>query len=224
MKKFMKLVKSYFLFPWYVYKTYQALKPFDWRSSKQELFGKKRERILDLPRYFPIFYCWTLRSRLDEHLAVFDENLYLSEAMTFSAAEKFPLQLLQLLGKENDLISRNHNDYATTKANKKLGQLFDYYGSNKNSHHFYTPYYADLLAQTCRNENVCVLEIGLGSNNTDTPSNMEKAGKPGASLRAFRDFCPEAQIFGADIDRRILFEEERIRTTWVDQLDPDTLR
>ena len=42
-------------------------------------------------------------------------------------------------------------------------------------------------------------------------------GRPGASLRAFRDFLPRAQICGADIDRRILFSEERIETYFVDQ-------
>jgi SAM-dependent methyltransferase len=46
---------------------------------------------------------------------------------------------------------------------------------------------------------------------------MGASGKPGDSLRAFRDFCPNAQIFGADIDRRVLFEEDRIRTYYVDQ-------
>lgn len=48
-------------------------------------------------------------------------------------------------------------------------------------------------------------------------------GRPGASARAFRDFLPEAEIDGADIDRRILFSEERIQTHWVDQLSEQSL-
>src|SRR5262249_6338050 len=32
------------------------------------------------------------------------------------------------------------------------------------------------------------------------------------------------QIYGADIDRDILFEEERIRTFWTDQRDPEAIR
>jgi hypothetical protein len=48
---------------------------------------------------------------------------------------------------------------------------------------------------------------------------MGASGRPGSSLRAFRDFLPNAQIFGADVDRRILFEEERILTHFVDQND-----
>ena len=31
-----------------------------------------------------------------------------------------------------------------------------------------------------------------------------------ASVRAFRDFLKKAQIYGADIDKKILFKEDRI--------------
>jgi hypothetical protein len=69
-----------------------------------------------------------------------------------------------------------------------------------------------------------ILEIGMGTNNVDIPSNMGKNGKPGASLRAFRDWAPNSSIIGADIDRCILFSEERISTFFVDQTVPDTLQ
>ena len=48
---------------------------------------------------------------------------------------------------------------------------------------------------------------------------MGAQGQPGASLRAFREILPNATIFGADIDRRVLFQEPRIRTYFVDQTD-----
>lgn len=67
-----------------------------------------------------------------------------------------------------------------------------------------------------------LLEIGLGTNHLDVVSNMGRQGQPGASLRAFRDFLPGANLIGADIDRRILFEEERIATFYVNQTDADT--
>ena len=51
---------------------------------------------------------------------------------------------------------------------------------------------------------------------------MGASGKPGTSLQAFRDFCPQAMINGTDIDERILFEEQRIKTFFVDQTDPST--
>ena len=42
-------------------------------------------------------------------------------------------------------------------------------------------------------------------------------GKPGASARAFRDFFYNSIIFGVDIDRKILFKEDRIKTFYLDQ-------
>jgi hypothetical protein len=53
---------------------------------------------------------------------------------------------------------------------------------------------------------------------------MGAGGKPGASLRVWRDYFPNATIYGADIDRDILFQDERIRTFYVDQLDPAAIR
>ena len=53
---------------------------------------------------------------------------------------------------------------------------------------------------------------------------MGKLGKPGASVKAFRDFFPEAKIFGADIDKEILFKDKRINTYYVDQTDLKSLK
>jgi len=63
-----------------------------------------------------------------------------------------------------------------------------------------------------------MLEIGIGTNNPDVVSNMGEAGTPGASLRAWQMFLTQARIHGADIDRDILFDDDRIRCHWVDQL------
>jgi hypothetical protein len=104
----------------------------------------------------------------------------------------------------------------------ELGELFKRYGSDKSTLHDYHKVYGSILAAK-RGEVLNILEIGLGSNNLDVPSNMGVWGKPGASLRAFRDWAPNAEIFGADVDRRILFEEPRIITFWVDQTDKDSL-
>jgi 23S rRNA U2552 (ribose-2'-O)-methylase RlmE/FtsJ len=76
---------------------------------------------------------------------------------------------------------------------------------------------------TKKQEPLQILEIGLGTNNIDVMSNMGRFGKPGASLRAFRDFLPNAYIYGADIDKRILFQEERINTLFIDQTNIEIL-
>lgn len=114
-------------------------------------------------------------------------------------------------------------DVSEDKNTKDLGDFFSYYGSDKSDLHNYHFVYGAILRDK-REDFLRILEIGIGTNNIDIPCNMGKNGKPGASLRAFRDWAPNSSIFGADIDRCILFSEERISTFFVDQTVPDTLK
>lgn len=98
-----------------------------------------------------------------------------------------------------------------------LGALFDQYGSDKASDHNYHLFYAGAFEN--RSTVRRVLEIGVGTQNPSIVSTTGRAGRPGASLRAFREFFPSAQIFGADVDRGVLFVEDRISTCYVDQTD-----
>lgn len=104
------------------------------------------------------------------------------------------------------------------EAASKLKERLDFYGSDKANDHNYHHLYGVLLGDAESIENV--FEIGLGTNNTDIAANMGANGRPGASLRAFRDFCPKANLYGADIDKRVLFTEDRIETFYLDQTDP----
>jgi hypothetical protein len=104
----------------------------------------------------------------------------------------------------------------------KLKELFDRYGSDKANVHDYHLVYGAIL--TSIDSIQSLLEIGLGTNNESLISNMGAAGRPGASLRAFRDFLPGPQVYGADVDRNILFTEERITTFFIDQTDPTSFR
>jgi hypothetical protein len=104
----------------------------------------------------------------------------------------------------------------TSRSARTLGSLFEQYGSDKSTRHNYHWVYGDLLDGR-RDAPLRLLEVGMGTNHADVASHMGAAGRPGASLRAFRDFLPNAQIVGADIDRRILFEEDRITSFYVDQ-------
>jgi hypothetical protein len=47
--------------------------------------------------------------------------------------------------------------------------------------------------------------------------------KPGGSLRTFQKYL-DANVYGADFDKKILFQEKRIKTFFVNQLDQLTLR
>jgi hypothetical protein len=101
---------------------------------------------------------------------------------------------------------------------KTLRQLIDIYGSDKNINE-YTPIYQSIFSPL-RDKDINLLEIGIGTLIADAPSSMVGYGgtqyKPGASLRAFRDFFNHGNIYGADIQSDCMFEEERIKTFLVD--------
>jgi hypothetical protein len=110
---------------------------------------------------------------------------------------------------------------AAAAAAAELEALFVTRRSDKSTVHDYHHLYGALLRR--RAEVTKVLEIGIGTNNEDVVSNMSRDGTPGASLRAFRDFLPNARIFGADLDARVLFQEDRIATFAVDQTNQSSL-
>ncbi len=145
-----------------------------------------------------------------------------------SANQVFPFLngLLEVAGTHRISQIEKVEDLCTDSMSKevaeKLKLLFNKYGSDKSTHHDYHLLYGYILSDTQRV--TAILEIGLGTNNTDVVSNMSALGKPGASLRAFRDALPTAHIFGADVDKRILFTEERIKTFYVDQTDSASLK
>ena len=115
-----------------------------------------------------------------------------------------------------------------------LNRLCDLYGSDKGSEspsntvywwtpHTYTKIYA-LLFSARKHENLVIFECGIGTNHLDMESNMGVNGKPGASLRVWKDYFPNSNIYGVDIDKRVLFSEDRIVTDYMDQTDPESIK
>jgi len=111
----------------------------------------------------------------------------------------------------------------------ELCELMGFFGSDKghenietSPHNYTTLYYR--LFQNIRTNKLRIFELGLGTNNTDVLSNMGVNGKPGASMRGWRSFFPNADVYGADIDKRILFEEDRIKTYFCDQTNPTIIK
>ena len=113
----------------------------------------------------------------------------------------------------------------TSQDITKIGEIFIANRSDKaGPKHRYDLVYQSVFDDLKTNQSINILEIGLGTNNEDTVSHVGRNGRPGASLYAYREFFPKANIFGADIDKRILFESERIKTAYVDQLKPETFK
>lgn len=97
-----------------------------------------------------------------------------------------------------------------------LGALFEHYGSDKTRSGYDTIY--NTLLKNQRKRITSVLEVGIGTLNPDAPSSMVGYAaphyQPGGSLRAWRDYFPNAHIVGIDTQPDTQFTENRI-TTWL---------
>jgi len=174
------------------------------------LFLSTRFNILNFPIYNSSS-AWRYKDQ--EHLTISAIN------NIFPTLSKLAYSLNKKEIKTENIKSLCNNDSYLKSANA-IKDIFDSQGSDKSTIHNYHFIYGYILNNNHNIKNI--FEIGLGTNNTDIVSSMGSQGKPGASLRAFREFCPNAHIYGADIDKRILFQEERIKTFYVDQTDLST--
>jgi hypothetical protein len=117
------------------------------------------------------------------------------------------------------MLLQNVNAAAPTRVCRVMTK----HGSDKGRAHNYTTVYSALF-QARWHQPLRLLELGMGSNNPDVPSNMGIFGVPGASHRGWRELFPNASVYGADVDRRILFQEDRIKTFYCDQSDHSSIR
>lgn len=96
-----------------------------------------------------------------------------------------------------------------------LHELVDIYGTDKNLN-YYTDIY-ERAFQPIQNEALTILEVGIGTlsnGESNMQFNMERAPqyRPGASLRVWRDWFWNSQVYGIDIQPDTQFIDHRIRT------------
>jgi hypothetical protein len=93
-----------------------------------------------------------------------------------------------------------------------LNELMTKYGTDKNIWGYH-PYYAEALEHR-RHQVKKVLEIGI-CGHRDIPNNVV-----GASLFVWKDYFPNATIYGVDNDARFIFNDQaRIHTALCDAYD-----
>jgi hypothetical protein len=108
-------------------------------------------------------------------------------------------------------------------VNLSVRELLEREGSDKGK--MYGGLY-DVLLQPHRETIRCVVEIGIGTLIPDAPATMfgwaAEHYRPGGSLRAWRDFFPNAEIHGIDVAPDTQFEGEwRIHTHICDSQDAE---
>ena len=97
-------------------------------------------------------------------------------------------------------------------------------GSDKCAVHQYADWY-DWLFSDLRQVPMSVLEIGIGW----ARPNFGFLGTKrdwvfGTSQRGWRDYFSNSQVYAADVHNEVLFEDERIKSFWVDILNKNTLK
>jgi hypothetical protein len=105
----------------------------------------------------------------------------------------------------------------------ELCELFEKYKADKVDTicHDYSEDYFKLL-NPYKEKYTNILEIGIG-NIPLMDGHVGGGYIPGASIRAWRDFFPNATVYAIDILEDVLFEEERIKTYKADQGDSESL-
>lgn len=96
-----------------------------------------------------------------------------------------------------------------------LNKLAVHFKTDKWGSHRYTKHYQRHL-QHLKNDTFNLLEIGIGG--------YSRSGEGGASLRMWKQFFPNASIYGMDIQDKSFVDEDRIVTFVGDQSDPESLR
>jgi hypothetical protein len=106
----------------------------------------------------------------------------------------------------------------------KLANLIEKYGSDKNISG-YSDLYSQVFETNGLNKINSFLEIGIGTLQPEIESTFIGNArlfpdyKPGNSLRAYREFFPQAKIYGIDVAEDCRLEEERLKTFIFDSTD-----
>jgi hypothetical protein len=108
-------------------------------------------------------------------------------------------------------------------STQDIDELFNAHASDKQSQNGYAPIYHGLLKHL-RDQPVRLLEIGIGTVIQGAYCSMyghDLPGyRPGASLRAWRDYFPNGSIHGIDVQPDTMIKDEpRIFTALVDSTD-----
>jgi SAM-dependent methyltransferase len=106
-----------------------------------------------------------------------------------------------------------------------LSDLFNHYGSDKDRNG-YTPHYHSIFKHI-RDRPLDILEIGIGTMIPEVHSSMVGYAlpgySPGGSLRAWRDYFPQSNVMGCDVQPDTQFSEERITTVLSDSTNKEAV-
>lgn len=108
---------------------------------------------------------------------------------------------------------------------RELDGIFARHGTDKGQNG-YSRTYSEIFAPR-RQRSLYLLEVGIGTLICGAPSSMyghDLPGyRPGASLRAWREYFPKALVIGMDVQPDTEFSEERITTVQCDSTSAEAV-
>ncbi len=148
-------------------------------------------------------------------------NIYIKikDYLNLNHLKSFRYKHVSYYNSKKTFLSELCDKYGSDKGYAKIENRIFYKGWHP---HNYTDYYSSLFDHSRKGVKK-IFECGIGTNNPDIPSSMGKQYTPGGSLKMWRDYFPNAEVYGADVDKDILFESERIKTFYVNQLEKDSI-
>lgn len=187
------------------------------RISRGGFFGGNKNNIGIYSKY----YHSILKETIELGYAGADENLFTIVAYQHpELVERHHLTiednaLMWSFFEQNQKKSEKNNS-GENKNMSDLSFLMEKYGSDK-VRSGYTTYY-EMVFDDIRNQITTFLEIGVGTLDASVPSTF--AGNlryvpeytPGGSIRAWKDYFPNAKIYGIDVADDCKIEEERLET------------
>lgn len=106
----------------------------------------------------------------------------------------------------------------------RLVDIFNQYGTDKGINGYADVY--ESLFKNIRTKVRNILEVGVGTVDPKVAWSMRAKGspipdhyRPGGSLRAWRDYFPEAMVYGIDVQPDAVISEDRIVTAICDSGD-----
>jgi GR25 family glycosyltransferase involved in LPS biosynthesis len=161
----------------------------------------------------------------------FYPNHIIEDRYTHSNQINNTIQLIQpTISNEENNVTIQNNEIVNNTNSENISFYFSKYFCDKNTSGYNNIY--DVLFSSLKNEKLKILEIGVGTISVKpldgmghVPGTMygwkEKNNgyQPGSSLRAFRDFFINSEIYGIDIQNDCLINEDNINTYIVDSTD-----
>ncbi len=153
---------------------------------------------------------------------IIEEN---SEVLNYEAGDRKVLAFWEIEKIRNP--QNFKTELSVTDVNENNIDFYvEKYGTDKKKSGY--SYYYEKLFSTFRNKKINVLEIGIGTLLPGIPSTfcgnvgLYPHYTPGGSLRTWRDYFPNSQVYGVDIAEDCKFEEDRIKTFIFDSQDKDS--